>query len=166
LNRDSDRMMPDMKPALNWRVLAVLNLYRVLVPLMLAGLYLLGGAKGNYLESQDLFFACITFYLCFGLLNVILVRRRLGGVNLQLSLQASTDIVVLTLLLHTFGGVPSGLGLLFLLPVGGLAFLLGPRAAVSLAALATSHPSISLKLFQSCTYRALTGPNLTGDSLN
>ncbi len=49
-------MMTDPKPALNWRVLAVLNLYRVLVPLMLAGLCLLGGAKGIYLEFQDLFF--------------------------------------------------------------------------------------------------------------
>ena len=134
--RDLDRII-DGKPALNWRVLAVLNLYRVLVPLMLGGLYLLGGAKGIYLESQDVFFVSIAFYLCFGLLNVILVRRRLGGVNLQLYLQASIDILILTLLLHTFGGVPSGLGLLFLLPVGGLAFLLGPRAAVFLAAIAT-----------------------------
>ena len=133
--RDSDRPS-DGRPALNWRVLALLNLYRVLVPLMLAGLYLLGGAKGIYLESQDVFFVSIAFYLCFGLLNVILVRRRLGGVNLQLVLQASVDIVVLTLLLNTLGGVPSGLGLLFLLPVGGIAFLLAPRSAIFLAAVA------------------------------
>jgi two-component system sensor histidine kinase PilS (NtrC family) len=135
LIRDPDRTT-DGRPALNWRVLAVLNLYRVLVPLVLGGLYLLGGAKGIYLESQDVFFVSIAFYLCFGLLNVILVRRRLGGVNLQLALQASIDILILTLLLHTFGGAPSGLGLLFLLPVGGLAFLLGPRAAIFLAAVA------------------------------
>jgi two-component system sensor histidine kinase PilS (NtrC family) len=134
LIRDSDRTT-DGKPALNWRVLAVLNLYRVLVPLMLLGLYMLGGAKGIYLESQDVFFVSIAFYLCFGLLNVILVRRRLGGVDLQLYLQASIDLLILTLLLHTCGGVPSGLGLLFLLPVGGLAFLLGPRAAIFLAAI-------------------------------
>ncbi len=61
LNRDPDRMMTESKPTLNWRVLAVLNLYRVLVPLMLWGLYLLGGSRGTYLESQELFFACITF---------------------------------------------------------------------------------------------------------
>ncbi len=133
--RDLDRYT-DGRPALNWRVLALLNLYRVLVPLMLGGLYVLGGAKGFFLESQDVFFVLISFYLCFGLLNVILVRRRLGSVNLQLVLQASIDIVILTLLLHTFGGVPSGLGLLFLLPVGGIAFLLGPRAAIFLAAIA------------------------------
>ena len=40
------------------------------------------------------------------------------------------------LLLHTWGGVASGLGLLFLLPVGGLAFLLTPRSALFLAAVA------------------------------
>jgi len=136
LIRESDRPS-DGKPALNWRVLAVLNLYRVLVPLMLGGLYLLGGAKGIYLESQEVFFFAIAFYLCFGLLNVIMVRRRLGGVNFQLGLQGSIDILVLTVLLNTLGGVPSGLGLLFLLPVGGIAFLLPPRAAIFLAAVAT-----------------------------
>ena len=133
--RDFDRAA-DARLALNWRVLALLNLYRVLVPLMLAGLYLLVTAKGIFFESQALFFATSAFYLGFGLLNVVLVRRRLGGVTLQFALQASIDIIVLTLLLHSFGGLPSGLGLLFLLPVGGLAFLLGPRAAIFMAAVA------------------------------
>jgi two-component system, NtrC family, sensor histidine kinase PilS len=103
---------------------------------MLGGLYLLAGSKGIVLESPDLFFAAATFYLVFGLANVILVRRRIIGVTAQLALQATVDIVILTLLLHAFGGVPSGLGLLFLLPVGGLAFLLQPRAAFFLAAVA------------------------------
>jgi two-component system sensor histidine kinase PilS (NtrC family) len=52
-------------------------------------------------------------------------------------LQAAIDVTVLTLLLHAFGGIPSGLGLLFLLPVGSLAFLLRPRSALFLAAVAT-----------------------------
>jgi two-component system sensor histidine kinase PilS (NtrC family) len=127
----------DQRPALNWRVLAVLNLYRLLVPLMLLGLYLLGGSRGVYLESQDLFFWSAAFYLCFGLASVILVRRRLVNVNFQVMLQAAIDLTVLTLLLHAFGGIPSGLGLLFLLPVGSLAFLLRPRSALFLAAVAT-----------------------------
>ena len=136
LNRQIDLQL-DAKPALNWRVLAVLNLYRVLVPLMLIGLYLLGGAKGIYLESADLFFGALTCYLCFGLASVILVRRRLGGVAFQVTLQATVDLSILTLLLHAFGGVPSGMGLLFLLPVGALAFLLRPRTAFFVAAIAT-----------------------------
>ncbi len=43
---------------------------------------------------------------------------------------------VLILLLHTCGGVASGLGVLFLVPVGALAFLLPPRSALFLAAVA------------------------------
>ena len=125
------------KPALNWRVLAVLNLYRVLVPVMLGGLYVLLGPKITDLESKDLFVVVATFYLCFGLASVIFLRRRFGGANLQIVVQATVDIAVLTLLLHAFGGVPSGLGLLFLLPVGGLASIVLPRYAFLLASIAT-----------------------------
>ena len=40
------------------------------------------------------------------------------------------------LLLHACGGIASGLGLLLLVPVGGLAFLLPTRSALFLAAVA------------------------------
>jgi len=135
LNQPIDRDS-DSPPALNWRVLGLLNLYRVLVPLVLLGLYALGGARGIGVNSPQLFIGTAVFYLCFGLGNVILVRRRLANVTLQTILQATVDLVVSTLLLHTWGGVSSGLGLLFLLPVGGLAFLLIPRTALFLAAVA------------------------------
>jgi two-component system sensor histidine kinase PilS (NtrC family) len=124
------------EPALNWRVLGLLNLYRVLVPLVLLGLYSLGGARGIGVNSPQIFFGVAVFYLCFGLGNVILVRRRLGSVFVQTLLQATIDLAVSMALLHTWGGVVSGLGPLFLLPVGGLAFLLPPRSALFLAAVA------------------------------
>src|ERR1700719_584897 len=124
------------EPALNWRVLGLLNLYRVLVPLVLLGLYSLGGARGTGVASPETFFGVAVFYLCFGLGNVILVRRRLGGIFAQTLLQATVDITVSMVLLHTWGGVASGVGPLFLLPVGGLAFLLPPRSALFLAAVA------------------------------
>jgi len=126
----------DSRPALNWRVLGLLNLYRVLVPLVLLGLYSLGGARGIGISSPQIFVGTAVFYLCFGLGNVILVRRRLATVAVQTILQAIVDMVVSVVLLHTWGGVSSGLGLLFLLPVGGLAFLLIPRNALFLAAIA------------------------------
>src|SRR5208337_1813638 len=64
----------------------------------------------------------------------ILVRRRLATAYIQTIFQATLDIVVLLVLLHSCGGVGSGLGLLLLVPVGGLAFLLPPRSALFLAA--------------------------------
>jgi len=122
------------KLALDWRVLGILNLYRILVPLVLVSLYSLGSGRGLTVDSPRLFFFAAAFYLCFGLFSVILVRNRLGSAYLQTILQATLDIVVLMLLLHACGGVASGLGLLLLVPVGSLAFLLPPQSALFLAA--------------------------------
>jgi two-component system sensor histidine kinase PilS (NtrC family) len=119
-----------------WRVLAVLNLYRVLVPLVLLGLYSLGGARGFAVYSSQVFFGATVFYFCFGVVSVLFVRQRLATAQAQTILQASVDMIVLVLLLHTCGGVASGLGVLFLVPVGALAFLLPPRSALFLAAVA------------------------------
>jgi two-component system sensor histidine kinase PilS (NtrC family) len=135
LNRQFDHSLGS-KSAFNWRVLGLLNLYRVLVPLVLLGLYSLTGARGIGVSYPRLFFGAAVFYLCFGLASVILVRRRLATVNLQIILQATVDICTLMLLLHACGGVGSGLGLLLLVPVGALAFLLTPRSALFLAAVA------------------------------
>jgi two-component system sensor histidine kinase PilS (NtrC family) len=150
LNRPAYRS-DGSKLALNWRVLGLLNLYRVLVPLVLVSLYSLGGGRGLSVDSQGLFFAASGFYLCFGLASVILVRRRLGSAYLQTILQATLDIVVLMLLLHACGGVASGLGLLLLVPIGSLAFLLPPRSALFLAAVTI------LALLTQTIWQQLTG---------
>jgi two-component system, NtrC family, sensor histidine kinase PilS len=135
LNRQFDRSVAS-EPALNWRVLGLLNLYRVLAPLVLLALYPLGGARGFAIVYPQLFFGATVAYLCFGLGSVIVVRRRLASVYVQTILQATVDLTLLMLLLHACGGIASGLGLLLLLPVGALAFLLPPRSALFLAAVA------------------------------
>jgi two-component system, NtrC family, sensor histidine kinase PilS len=139
LNRQFDRRIDNnanRDPAMVWRVLAVLNLYRILVPLVLLGLYSLGGARGFAVYSSQVFFGATVFYFCFGLVSVFFVRQRLASAFVQTILQAAVDMFVLILLLHTCGGVASGLGVLFLVPVGALAFLLPPRSALFLAAIA------------------------------
>jgi two-component system sensor histidine kinase PilS (NtrC family) len=133
LNRPPQRN-DGSKSALDWRVLGLLNLYRVLVPLVLVSLYSLGGGRGIAVESPRLFFLAAALYLLFGLSSIFLVRRRLGSAYVQTILQATLDLVVLMLLVHACGGVASGLGLLLLVPVGSLAFLLPPRSALFLAA--------------------------------
>jgi two-component system sensor histidine kinase PilS (NtrC family) len=139
LNRQFDRRIDpnaSRDPATAWRVLALLNLYRILVPLVLLGLYSLGGARGFAVYSSQVFFGATVFYFCFGLVSVVFVRQRLASANVQTNLQAAVDMFVMILLLHTCGGVASGLGVLFLVPVGALAFLLPPRSALFLAAVA------------------------------
>ena len=60
--------------------------------------------------------------------------KRMATAHVQTIIQATIDITCLMLLLHACGGISSGLGLLLLVPVGGLAFLLPPRSALFLAA--------------------------------
>ncbi len=139
------------KIALNWRVLALLNVYRVLVPLVLLGLYSLGGSRGIAVESPRLFFGAAVFYLCFGLGSVFLVRRRLATARVQTMLQATVDLASLMMVLHACGGIASGLGLLLLVPVGGLAFLLPTRSALFLAAVA------ALAVLSDTIWQQLTG---------
>ena len=124
------------KIGLNWRVLGIMNLFRVLVPLVLLSLYALGGSRGLPVDSPRLFLAVALLYLCFGLLSIIVVRKRLATAHIQTIVQATIDIICLILLLHACGGIASGLGLLLLVPVGGLAFLLPARSALFLAAVA------------------------------
>jgi two-component system sensor histidine kinase PilS (NtrC family) len=122
------------KVGINWRVLGILNLFRVLVPLVLLGLYSAGGARGLPVESPRLFTIAATAYLFFGFISIVLVRKRMASAHVQTIIQATIDITCLMLLLHACGGISSGLGLLLLVPVGGLAFLLPPRSALFLAA--------------------------------
>ena len=67
-------------------------------------------------------------------MSVILVRKRMATAHAQTIIQATIDLTCLMLILHACGGISSGLGLLLLVPVGGLAFLLPPRSALFLAA--------------------------------
>ena len=66
-------------------------------------------------------------------MSVVLVRKRMATAHAQTIVQATIDITCLMLILHACGGISSGLGLLLLVPVGGLAFLLPPRSALFLA---------------------------------
>jgi two-component system sensor histidine kinase PilS (NtrC family) len=133
-NRPLDRQTGE-RLALNGRVLGLLNIYRILVPLVLVSLYSLGGGRGIAVDSPRLFFSAAGFYLGFGLVSAFLVRQRLGGAYRQTILQATLDLLVLMLLLHACGGMAGGMGLLLLVPVGSLAFLLPPRSALFLAAI-------------------------------
>lgn len=152
MNRPFDRSIPP-KIGLNWRVLGILNLFRVLVPLVLLAIYSLGGSRSLPVENRQLFFSVAIFYLCFGLASVVLVRKRLASARVQTVIQATIDIASLMLLLHASGGIANGLGLLLLVPVGGLAFLLPPRSALFLAAV-TAIAVLVHTIWQQLTGRA------------
>lgn len=120
---------------LAWRVLGLVNLYRLLVPLVLLALYSLGQPQATLLPVQSSLFlsACIAYFSA-GVLLV--VARRLAWPTLRriALLNASIDAAAISLILFSCGGVSSGLGILLVLPVGAMAVLADNRDAFLIAA--------------------------------
>ena len=122
---------------LAWRVVGLLNLYRLLVPLVLVAMQGLGGSQWTTAPTQPSLFlsACVAYFTAAVLL---VVARRLNWTNLRIIafVNASVDAVAIALILYASGGVSSGLGILLVLPVGAMSVLADHRDAFLIAAVA------------------------------
>jgi two-component system, NtrC family, sensor histidine kinase PilS len=122
---------------LAWRVLGLLNLYRVLVPLVLVSIQLrAGGQWAPAAVRPGLFLsACIAYFTAAVLL---IIARRLEWASLRIValVNASVDSAAIALILYASGGIASGLGILLVLPVAALAVLADHRDAFLIAAVA------------------------------
>ena len=134
--RDIERVYGD--PDLAWRVLGLLNVYRLLVPTVLSVLAaVLPGPRGLGSAAPGLFTASLAGMFLAGVLCIVLLKRRWPDLRLQAYLHIAFDIFAVSLLLVSSGGVASGLGLLLIMPVGAVSLLLANRSAILLAAIAT-----------------------------
>jgi two-component system sensor histidine kinase PilS (NtrC family) len=129
---------PPTPTDLAWRVIGLVNLYRLLIPPALFGLYLYFGAStpiGS--ASRNLFLWACVVYFAAGIAFVVGGRRLLPNLRATTFVHASVDAVAISLLLFASGGIASGLGMLFVVPVGAMALLADSRDSFLLAALAT-----------------------------
>ena len=142
--------------AQNWKFLRYYNLYRLAAALVAVtiGLFLeklppFGSA------SQDLYRIASLIYLATGLVGLYTIRRRNPVYDSQVTVYVFADMTLLTMIMHSSGGLASGVGLLLLVAVAGSAVMLGSqRMTVFYAALAT----IAALLEHS--WNALTGGDL------
>ena len=162
--RDADRVYSD--PELAWRVLGLLNVYRLLVPSVLSIVAALAPAprflgstwpEGFAVTSAGMFAA--------GVLFIVLLKRRWPDLHLQAYLQVAFDISAVVVLLLSSGGVESGLGLLLIVPTGAISLLVVHRTAfliASLAALAVLGQQTALVLYDLADPSAFTQAGLLG----
>jgi two-component system, NtrC family, sensor histidine kinase PilS len=122
---------------LAWRVIGLLNLYRMLVPLVLISRQLLAGPQWVPVVARPSLFmsACIA-YLTAALLLVIARRLHWTSLRIVALINASVDAAAIAFILYASGGIASGLGILLVLPVAALAVLADHRDAFLIAALA------------------------------
>jgi two-component system sensor histidine kinase PilS (NtrC family) len=129
---------PPAPTDLAWRVIGLVNLYRLLIPPALYLLHKLFGAEtpvGNF--YPNLFLWTCVVYFATGVAIVAGGRRLLPNLRATTFVHAMVDAVAISLLMFASGGIGSGLGILFVVPVGAMALLADSRDAFLLAALAT-----------------------------
>lgn len=120
-----------------WRVLGLLNIYRVLVPVVLLTMQWLVGPEWALAAIRPPLFlsACIAYFTSAILL---IIARRLNWTSLRIVtlVNASVDSIAIALIVYASGGIASGLGILLVLPVAALAVLATHRDAFLIAAVA------------------------------
>jgi two-component system sensor histidine kinase PilS (NtrC family) len=135
-----------------WRVLILLNLFRLSVgALLLAVFYLVSAPRIVGDTGPAMAQRALIGLLLAGCVFLVLLHRRQPNLAWQTYLQFATDLVAVMLLLHASGGVSSGLGGMLIVSVGTLALLLRSERAFLLAALT------ALALLGEQTYSQLQG---------
>lgn len=136
-----------------WRPLAYFNLYR----LAIAGLFLafvLWGVAPRLFDyfNLNLFRITAFAYLVFSIVNVFSIRSAWLSFDSQVFVQVSVDIIAITLMMHSCGGIASGFGILLVASIAGASMLAEGRHAVLFAAVA------SLAILSQEVYSQLSRP--------
>jgi len=166
---------PAMTPSdLAWRVIGLLNLYRLLVPTLLLALQGLAGPPWTLITAHPQLFvgACVAYFTA-ALLLIIARRLEWSSLRIVAFVNASVDALAIAFILYAAGGVSSGLGILLVLPVLALGVLADRRDAVLIAAVA-ALAVLAQQVFAGVTdatpltdyaYAGLLGAVLFGTSL-
>jgi two-component system sensor histidine kinase PilS (NtrC family) len=121
---------------LAWRVVGLLNLYRLLVPLVLLSAVWLSRPRLATFPHPRIFLAACAAYFTAAVLLVIARRLRWSTLQLVALVNSSVDSAAVGVILYACGGVSSGFGILLVLPVLAMAILSNHRDALLIAAVA------------------------------
>ncbi|HWN37015.1 MAG TPA: HAMP domain-containing sensor histidine kinase [Gammaproteobacteria bacterium] len=157
---DTQRAKPPSRTAANpsvtadfaWRVLVLLNLFRLSVgAVLLTIFYLVDSPRIVGETNSELAWWALIGLLAMGCAFLVLLHQRTPSTRWQTYLQFATDLVAVALLIHASGGISSGLGGVLIVSVGTVALLLPTERALLLAAVA------ALVLLGQQTYSQLQG---------
>jgi len=123
---------------LAWRIVGLVNLYRLLAAVVLLSVHLLTLPAPAFGASLPRLFVqvCIA-YFSLGALLAVAGRRYWPSRRLLVLTHTLVDTLAVAGLLYASGGVASNLAVLLVLPVGGMALLADGHDPLFVAALAT-----------------------------
>jgi two-component system sensor histidine kinase PilS (NtrC family) len=138
---------------LAWRVLALVNLFRLLVAVLLSVMFIAITPTRVGQAYPALFVGATAAYFAYGLLSIATVKRRWPDVQIQTFAGLCIDVAAIAILTYASGGMTSGLASLLVLPIGALSFVVRQRLALMFAAIA----AISVLVQQTLTTLAARG---------
>lgn len=122
----------------NWRLLRYINIFRLLIAIPAAALALSSAHISPFGDTSRPWFAIYSIaYAAIALIAIATLHQRRPSFETQTTMLAFLDVAFITLIMHTSGGLTSGLGLLLVLSVAASSFLLGRRMTIFFASLAT-----------------------------
>jgi two-component system sensor histidine kinase PilS (NtrC family) len=122
---------------LTWRVLGTLNLFRLLLAVILLGLFFAGGEPRLFGERYPLLFSAMAAaYLVFAIVSGLAIKGRWVTAGPQTITQVTVDIAAIVVLMHASGGITSGLGGLLVVFVGAGSLVLPMQVPAFFAAIA------------------------------
>ena len=121
-----------------WLLLKVFLGYRLTLAILFIVLfYTQAGSPLLSIHNSPLFTYSSQCYLILSIISAVCIIWRLTRYTIQAQLLIVTDILVLTLIMHTYGGISSGIGILLAVSIASGGLLVGGRCAMFFAALAS-----------------------------
>lgn len=120
-----------------WRILRLLNYFRCLIPLVLGGVFVLLNHDPFGEHNPPLFAATLMAYEFFAVLSFVTLHRQWPGLHIQTRPQLLSDIIAISLLTYSSGGMTSGLAQLLILPIAAAPLIIQRKLGLWLAATAT-----------------------------
>ncbi|AMN47803.1 two-component system, NtrC family, sensor histidine kinase PilS [Steroidobacter denitrificans] len=136
MNAPADPPAPAPPADLGWRVLALINLFRLLTPLLLALIFAALDPAPVGTTFPALFIGTTATYFAYAVVSIAGVKRRWPEISVQTIVSVCVDIVAIGILTYASGGMASGLAVLMVLPIGVASFIVRPQLALLLASLA------------------------------
>lgn len=145
----------------DWRLLRVYSHYRVILAVLLLGLFSIRpGEPMIGADNPALFLITAIGYVAASTVTVVFLRWQRSQIPLQSLMLLLVDVVALTLMVHASGGFNTPLSLLFMVTVAAGNILLSGRMGAFIAAIA------ALAILYEQFYFAITQSNgLTADAL-
>jgi two-component system sensor histidine kinase PilS (NtrC family) len=121
---------------ISWRILALVNLFRLLVAIVLGGLFWFMRPSPIGQLHPALFLSGVCAYFFFAVASIPSLKNRWPRLELQTLVHISWDVLAIMLLTYASGGMGSGLAALLVLPVGVGSLIVSQRLSLLLAAVA------------------------------